>query len=414
MTRGSRRLVTAGAVLVAASGVALGAAAPASAAECTVGTTQYVKEASPTLVGLGIPQSWRLATGQGVTVAVVDSGVNTGNAHLPAGKVVLPGTSFVPGDPSPDGRTDVFGHGTGVAGIIAARPLKGIESGMIGAAPAVKILPVRVFSSDPEQPEPGDFPPTGARTAAGIRWAADHGADVINVSLSAPANNTSLVEMKNAVEHAQKKGVVIVASAGDAREGQATTSARYPASYPGVIGVAATNAQGAVDDFSVHGEQVDVSAPGSNVLLTFHGNGDCQTNPTPQTSWAAPFVSALAAQLKQRFPRESPEEIAYRIESTAQRPVAGARDDNQGWGLIQPFEALTASPDQRRPGPAAPNQKHAGAAASTATPVRPMSASTDPLDPVREQALWWIIGGGGLAALALVVRPLAIRARRPR
>ncbi len=414
MTRSPRRLTTVGTVLLGASWGALGAAAPASAAECTVGTTQYVKEASPTLVGLGIPQSWRLATGKGVTVAVVDSGVNTANAHLPAGTVVLPGTSFVPGDPTPDGRTDTFGHGTGVAGIIAARPLKGIDSGMIGAAPAAKILPVRVFSSDPPQPEAGEFPPTGGRTAAGIRWAADHGADVINVSLSAPANNSSLVEMKNAVEHAQKKGVVVVASAGDERDGRATSAARYPASYPGVIGVAATNAEGAVDDYSIHGEQVDVSAPGSNVLLAFHGNGDCQTNPTPQTSWAAPFVSALAAQLTERFPRESPEEIAYRITSTAQRPVAGARDADQGWGLIQPFEALTASPDQRRPGPAAPHQQGGGPAASTATPVRPMSATSDPLDPVREQALWWIIGGGGLAALALVVRPLAIRARRPR
>ena len=414
MTRSSRGRVTAGLLLVAASGLVVSVAAPASAAECTVGTTQYIKQASQTLVGLGIPQSWRLATGQGVTVAVVDSGVNTGNAHLPAGTVVLPGTSFVPGDPTPDGRTDTFGHGTGVAGIIAARPIKGIDSGMIGAAPAAKILPVRVFSSDPPEPEPGDFPPTGARTAAGIRWAADHGADVINVSLSAPANNTALVEMKNAVEHAQKKGVVVVASSGDSRDGTSIESARYPASYPGVLGVSATNAEGVVDDYSVHGDQVDVSAPGSNVLLTFHGNGDCQTNATPQTSWAAPFVSALAAQLVELFPRESPEEIGYRITSTAQRPVAGARDADQGWGLIQPYEALTASPDQRRPGPTAPNQKDAGTQASAATPVRPMSASTDPLDPVREQALWWLIGAGGLAALALVARPLAIRSRRRR
>ena len=71
------------------------------------------------------------------------------------------------------------------------------------------------------------------------------------------------------------------------------------------------------------------------------------------------------------------------------RPRAALGDADQGWGLIQPYEALTASPDQRRPGPTAPNQKDAGTQASAATPVRPMSASTDPLDPVREQALWW-------------------------
>lgn len=393
--------------------VVLGAGVPAAAVACEPGTTRYIQQASPNLQGLAIPQSWRLATGSRVTVAVVDSGVDPGNAHL--GKdVVLPGRSFVPGDPRPDGRTDIFGHGTAVAGIIAARPLPDLKSGMIGAAPDVKILPVRVFSLDSEDPQPGEYVPTGSRTAQGIRWAVDNGADVINVSISMPPANISLVEMKQALAYAYAKGVVVVASAGDASPEDPKRELRYPAAGDHVIGVAATNADGVVDDYSVHGEQVDVAAPGSNVLVTFRANGDCQTEPTPRTSWAAPFVSALAAQLRQRYPDAGPDEIAYRIFSTAARPVPGQRDDTTGWGLIQPYEALSATLDRRRPGPALPGTAAAPQRASVTTGARAMAEARDPLATDRRRALWWILAAGGLAALALVGRPLLLRVLRSR
>lgn len=383
-------------------------ATPASAAECEIGKTQYFPGASPVLQRLGVGQAWTLARGRGVKVAVVDSGVNDDNAHFPDG-VVLPGVSFVAGDPDPTGRTDVLGHGTAVAGIIAARALPKVKSGLIGAAPEVQILPVRVFTRDTDL-QPGDTPLTGAGIARGIRWAVENDADVVNVSLSAPSTNISLGEIKSALALAERRNVVVVASSGDS-DGTSRTEQRFPAAGRGVIGVAATNVQGVVDDYSVHGEHVDVAAPGSNILVAFHANGDCQTGEQALTSWAAPFVSALAAQLKERFPKESAAEIAYRIASTAQRPVAGQRDDRQGWGAIRPYEALTATLDTRRPGPAAPGQKAKQAVASEPTGARPMEVATDPLDPARRQVLWWLIGGGGLAALALVVRPL-VRARR--
>lgn len=242
-----------------------------------------------------------------------------------------------------------------------------------------------MFSLDSEQPEPGQYVPTGSRTAQGIRRAVDNGADVVNVSISMPPANISLVEMKQALAHAYAEGV------------------------------AATNEEGVVDDYSVHGEHgehVDVAAPGSNVLVTFRANGDCQVEPTPRTSWAAPFVSALAAQLRQRHPGASPDEIAYLISSTAARPVAARRDDTQGWGLIQPFEALSATLDRRRPGPAVPGAAAAAQPASLTTGARAMDEARDPLATDRRRAMWWILPAGGLAALALMGRPLLLRVMR--
>ncbi|KQT92187.1 hypothetical protein ASG49_09565 [Marmoricola sp. Leaf446] len=415
MTPGARRRagsLAVAAVLATALSLGVGATtSPAAAAECEIGKTQYFDGQSQNLVRLGIPQTWQLAQGKGVVVAVVDSGVNDDNAHFPDG-VLLPGTSFVAGDTDGTGRTDALGHGTAVAGIIAARALpRSFGSGMIGAAPAAQILPVRVFTRD-QDVQPGETPLTGDNIARGIRWAVENGADVINVSLSAPSTNTSLAEIKSALALAEKRDVVVVASSGDS-DGTERVEQRFPAAGRNVIGVAATNAQGFVDDYSVHGEAVDVAAPGANVLVTFHGNGDCQTGPdVALTSWAAPFVAALAAQLRERFPKDSAEQIAYRILSTAERPVAGQRDDDQGWGVIRPYEALTATFDTRRAGPAAPDQEKTEAVALEPTGARPMQATTDPLDPARREVLWWLIGGGGLAALALVSRPLVARARR--
>ncbi len=198
-----------------------------------------------------------------------------------------------------------------------------------------------------------------------------------------------------------------MAASGDSAVGEVNME-RYPASFPGVIGVAAANSTGTVDDFSVHNEGVDVIAPGQDVIVAFHANGDCLGGETPQTSYAAGFVSGLAAQLVERFPRESNEMIAWRIMSTAKRARPSARDNRSGWGLIQPYAALTVVPDASRPGPPLPG----AAPVVTAKAVSGLEIATkrrDPLAAVREQAVWWALGGAGLAALALLLRPLVRR-----
>ncbi len=402
------------AALVAPLGTAV---PPAQAADeavaCEVGKTRYVTESSDAITGLGIPQTWSLATGKGVVVAVVDSGVEAGNAHL--GKAVLPGTAFVPGDPS--GREDILGHGTGVAGIIAGRSL-GNKSALVGVAPDAKILPVRVFQDeDPDGTRPVAFPPDTGRMAQGVRWAVQHGADVINVSMSTRPTDAALPQLLDALALARRKDVVVVASGGNAETNTPFSQTRYPAGAPGVIGVAATNAVGAVDDWSIHGPQNDVSAPGANVLIAFHDNGDClESAERAFTSWSAGFVSGLAAQLRERFPDASADEIAYRIMASADRPRMTERNDVEGWGEIRPYAALTMTLDPNRPGPPLPGVGDQAPPKARESTVTPLAASSDPLAPARLAAMWWGLFAVGLCALALVLRPWvgALARRTPR
>jgi type VII secretion-associated serine protease mycosin len=398
---------------ILAAGLVCVGATPAAAIDCEVGRTQYVTEPAASFVNLAIPQSWRLASGRGVTVAVVDSGVEMDNQHL-GPDVVLPGTSLVTGPGiSPDGRNDQLGHGTAIAGIIAAR---GLENGsaLYGVAKDARILPVQVFQYDPDPTSNPPNTPSTPLIAQGIRWAVDNGADVINVSMSADSRDPALGQLKAAVAYAHRADVVVVASAGNNvstsdGELEATTESRWPAAHPKVIGVAATNQVGVVDDYTVHGPGSDVAAPGSDVLISYHANGDCIGGADrPYSSWAAGFVSGLAAQLRERYPKASADEIMYRILASADRPRLGERDDVEGWGTIRPYEALSMTIDPSLPGPPLPG-RFKRVRPEAAEDVDALAAPTDPWADAREAALWWGLGGLGVTALALILRPAARR-----
>ena len=217
--------------------------------------------------------AWReMGDLQPVTVAVIDTGVCMSHEDL-EGRVLDGGYDFVDNDDDPE---DVFGHGCSVAGIIAANTDNGI--GIAGFAPNSSILPVRVLG------------PSGsgsmADVAAGIVYAADNGADIINLSLGSAVGSQVT---QDAVNHALGKGVTVIASAGNS----GGNLPGYPARYEGVVAVGAIDADGSRSSFSNKGG--DIWAPGRDVHTIYLNNGYKALN---GTSFSAPYVAAMAAALE--------------------------------------------------------------------------------------------------------------------
>lgn len=379
----------------------------AAGAQCDPEVPLLLETRPPVLDRLDVERAWQHATGRGVTVAVVDSGVDTRNPHL--GDVVVDGADLV--DPSGDaqGRTDTAGHGTAVAGQIAARRVDG--SGVVGLAPDARLLAVRAYVEDTDRGRSDGTAPTTARMAAGIRWAVEHGATIINVSLSSPVDDP---ELRAAVDAAAARGALVVASAGNRTTAQDTSdSPRYPAAYPGVLGVAAVGPGDAPTDASIHGPHVDVAAPGTDVLTTFHASGDCVLGgDTPSASFATAYVAGAAALVAEAFPAETPDQWAHRLMVTASRTQAGARDDEVGWGVVRPADALTFVDDGTAPGPPSPLHEAPAQVEAVTAPVR-LSSREDLLGAAQQGASWWLLGAGGAVVGAVLVAQLRSR-RRPR
>jgi len=352
---------------------------------------RYLDQEPPALAQLGAQKAWQHATGKGVTVAVVDSGVDDRNPHLTG--AVLKGGDMVRSGTVDAGRKDTWGHGTTVAGIIAARRVEG--SGVVGLAPDAMIMPVRVYYGEDVDSERDGTDPRPGRIAEGIRWAADHGAQVINVSMSSDADDPA---MRSAVRHAERQGALVVASAGNRNTADDDSDGpRYPGGYPEVLAVAAVDNRLQPTDASIHGDHVDVAAPGQDVLGVYRGAGDCWFGTdAPAPSWATAYVSAAAALVAQRYPDESPAMWRYRLAVTAARSSLDARTPETGWGVIRPDEALQRVLSKDMPGPEYP-----GSTSETAAPVGQVAvaATTDPLEPVRQEAVWWVLAGTTVVAL---------------
>ncbi|MEU8259345.1 type VII secretion-associated serine protease mycosin [Micromonospora sp. NPDC048999] len=316
-----------------------------------------------------------LATGAGVTVAVVDSGVDRGHPQL-AGRV-LAGADFL--DPGGDGTRDCAGHGTGVASIIAATPRPGVA--FQGLAPGARILPVRVSEQQVVEGRESGRTVGAADFARAIRWAVDHGADVLNLSVVLYADNPAV---RLAIAYAAHHDVVVVAAAGNLHD--SGNPRPYPAAYDGVLGADGTRA-----DFSQTGPHVDLVAPGSDVLMAAPGQGHRRAE---GTSYAAPFVAATAALLRQYRPELTATEVAWRIVDSAD-PAPGGGGET-GAGVLNPYRAVTEAP-----GPA------------VAHPRRAATLAVDRPDPVevaqrtrraaaRDRALL-VAGATGTATLVVVL-----------
>jgi subtilisin family serine protease len=255
---------------------------------------------SPALpAGLEFTPGIACTTGASVTVAVLDTGVDTAHPDLSAN--VLPnGVNMVDNtydvrdtgngrDDDNDGQVDeMVGHGTHVSGIV------------LQVAPGAQILPVKVLNSDGV----GD----AYSVTSGIHYAVEQGADVINLSLGSTYDSLAI---RNAVEFATSQGVVVVAAAGNSNQ---QVPAEYPAASDAVISVAATTSEGDKAAYSNYHETVDISAPGDNVASAYPGG---LYTTASGTSMSAPLVAGGAALVLDRQPNATPASIATVIESTS-------------------------------------------------------------------------------------------------
>ncbi|MEV6926001.1 type VII secretion-associated serine protease mycosin [Dactylosporangium sp. NPDC051485] len=269
---------------------------------------------------LHIADAHKVSQGDGVLVAVVDSGVDPAAPEL--GAAVLPGGEFF--GRSGDGRADTDGHGTAMAGIIAGRGTSN-GNGVLGIAPKADILPVRV------SPAPA-FGGSGKDLAAGLEWAISQHAKVICISLGTDEDP----KVKAAIEKALAADIVVVAAVGNRPK---TTKVAFPAKLPGVLAVGAVNQQGVASEASVTGPEVLLTAPGVDIMSTdIEGNHRA----TSGTSDANAVVAGVTALVRAKYPQLSGAEIVRRLTATAQDKGEPGRDPVYGYGIVDPVKALTA------------------------------------------------------------------------
>ncbi|MBE1563263.1 S8 family serine peptidase [Nonomuraea africana] len=287
---------------------------------------------------LRLPEAWKTSKGEGVTVAVLDSGVDPDHRDL-AGSVTV-GTDYTVGA-NPDGVAPLRVHGTYMASLIAGHGHgPGNAHGVIGVAPRARILSVRVILEE-EEPGFGQFN-TAKRyedvVAEGIRYAVDQGAQVVNMSIS---KELATQKEREAVRYAISKGVVLVAAAGNdgARKPAASGFApySYPAAFPGVVSVAATDSGLRRASFSNWNPSVLLAAPGVDILGA--GPGD-EYWVGRGTSQASALVSGVAALIKARYPRMSPAMVSQALTRGASQRPSGGYDTGTGFGVVNAAGAL--------------------------------------------------------------------------
>jgi len=265
---------------------------------------------------------WPLSqAGAGVKVAVVDTGVDARHPQLKG--AVLPGVDLVE---SGNGQLDCAGHGTAVASLIAARPSQGV--GFVGMAPSAQILPVRVAERPSDDVDPD-------RVARGIRWAVGRGAGIVNVSLVVPDH----AGLRAAVADAVRRGVVVVATAGDGNGGRVPAGTPFPAGYDGVLGVRATGENGLALSGGWSGGHVDLVAPGDKMITAAPILG--------HTVWtgsdmATAITSGSAALVRAGHPGLAGAAVMERLLLAADPAPGGPRSTSYGYGYVNPYRAMVA------------------------------------------------------------------------
>ncbi len=278
-----------------------------------------------------VRDAWAFTTGGGGTVAVLDTGIDFGHADF-AGRI-LPGHDFVNND---DNAVDDNGHGTWVSGIIAANANDGI--GIAGVSWQDRILPVKIMNAAGT----GDT----SDLTSGIVWAADHGATIINMSVGGFPYSQYV---HDAIRYAWSRDVVLIGAAGNS----AVDGPFFPASYPEVISVSATQVDDEFSNWSNYGADVDVSAPGASVLTTNCPvckpieqdiSGDHGYTYISGTSFAAPNVAGVVALIRARYPSMPNAWVVDRLKSTVDDLGYGGWDRRYGHGRVNALRAVGGSP----------------------------------------------------------------------
>lgn len=268
----------------------------------------------------GVPKAWELgATGQGITIAVIDTGVDINHPDLK--DKIVPGYNAITASTDLKSVRDNNGHGTHVAGIAAAARN---GEGVVGVAYDAKIMPIKAMDRYGEG--------TDDVIADGIVWAADHGAKIINLSLGSDAQEEIL---KEAISYARARGSLIVAAAGNLQgDGSGTAGIDYPAADPDVIAVTATDQNDKVAGFSKTGPQAVLAAPGVNILSDYWSANRSGYAYSDGTSMAAPLVAGAAALVWSQHPDWSAEQVRAVLESSAEDLGTSGRDEAYGYGRL--------------------------------------------------------------------------------
>ncbi|ARQ68176.1 type VII secretion-associated serine protease mycosin [Streptomyces marincola] len=320
-------------------------AAQADGGRCTF-PAEPIAERPWALQRVLLDQAWEHTRGAGVSVAVIDSGVDVTNPQLADAVAADRGADLTDADGG--STTDTVGHGTKVAGIIAARAHP--DTGFVGLAPEATIVPIRQNNADGSS--------NVATLAAAIRHAVAEDVDVINVSQDTEAPPGEGSALEDAVREALDADIVVVASVGnEGADGERRHT--YPAAYEGVLAVAASDRNNERAPFSQSGDFVGIAAPGVDMVSTVPGGGQCVDS---GTSFAAPYVSGAAALLRAARPDWSAREVVAHLQQTAERAAPGP-DPLTGWGVVDPVRALREAggdpadapvPDPPAPAPPAP------------------------------------------------------------
>jgi type VII secretion-associated serine protease mycosin len=361
-------LVAAGLLAATAS---LAVAAPAHADNVRTGQWH--------LPFLDVSKVHSLSQGEGIVVAVVDTGID--NDHPDLAGNVLPGFDVVAGG-SGNGWGDKDGHGTGMAGLIAAHGHgSGNADGALGIAPKAKILPVRI--------DTGSGVGAGDAMAIAVDQAVQRGAKIISISVSTTANSAY-----DAIQRAIKAGVIVVAAAGN-RPAQAFIG--DPAAYPGVVAVGAVGKDGAVADVSVRGRALSLAAPGVDVVST---SLDGKYRIGSGTSDAAALVAGAAAAVWSKYPKLTNEQVVEQLTRTASDKGAAGRDEEYGFGVVDIVKALSTQPVVASETPAATGNGLPPA------PTQPPSTS--------DSKTGLILVIVAVAVLGVIIAIVATRSRRSR